>query len=303
MVEINNVSSKKNNGWSSPLKVWNDPFYYALRLPSLWSLLLSGFLFLALVSVAMVVIWFMVKAATLGSFPSIEGQPVKMFIGSAAVAVYILLAGVIHRRMTMPAMRGKSVVFSNFITLVDAAFTFSIVDTHRTQMIATKLLIELILVDDSGVVEARRVDLGSPGIIAILTPMSVPILDLLPKLQVSNDCKICGQSDFSLRGYSLHMSFRHGIEVQETGHSIPRVMEEIQAVEKVRVVLTGIDEMSGKPGIAVKEYLRSDFKLDQSEEQIYDVHEDKDLSDSLSGTFTTIASLKNYVSIDFKSLK
>lgn len=299
------MNSAERKTW--PLRLWSDPFYYAIRLPSVGILILFSLLLLAVLSLGMVLVWIVVKWIALGSFPSFQGQPVKMFMASAAIAAYILLAGIIHRRMTMPHVRGRFVSFSNTLYLKNGLLTFSLVDKHETQLIGTKLVVEIATIDKSDNLLARRLELDSPGILALPTEITVPICEIFPSLRANNFfCQICGKSQFSSsKAHVSHMSFFHGAdpEKEEELTSLPSIFEEI---EILRVVLTGTDEMSGKSGLAVKEYLRSDIEMMPAEDPKYfEIYEETDedtenISDEESLVTSTPSSKPSVVHIDFK---
>jgi hypothetical protein len=282
-------------------RIWKDPFYYAIRLPSVTGLLIVSLVVLALISGLMFIVWIVVKWIALGHFPSFQGQPLKMFIASAAVAVYILLAGIIHKRMTMPELRGRSVSFSKYLNVVNGNLVFTLVDQHTTQLVGTKVVAELITINQDGNVVARRIGLVAPGIIAIPAQINVSVNELFPQLKIDSSCSICGKADLTQKGLSLHLAFRHGIP-QITERFSADIESEINSIEIFRVVLTGIDEVSGKPATAVKEYFRSDIKFSSEiDEPLCVVYESKALGESDNDDeSTTTSSSATFVHIDFK---
>ena len=299
------------------VSVFRDPFYYAMATPSVVVLILAAALCVGTVAAIMVGVWMIVKVAALGSWPSLEGQPVKMFIGAACMALLPLCAGIIHRRMTAPEIRGKFVCFSKCVKLrqKDHVLVFSLIDQRKTQLIGTDICIEMVSLDAiSNTLTARTVQLGSPGIIAIPTEIRIPLASVFPSLDAGSrrTCEGCGASGFkSAKRYANHLSYHHNRALPDEGDLMKRLREEVGKLELFRVRLVGVDEVSGKGGVAIKHYLPADFvdgehSVGGSDETFSvisrsDSKSESDWSDS-DGKSTAGSQATNtkYVHIDFK---
>lgn len=289
-------------------KLWrllNDPFYYALSLPSFFLLLLGAFIFLFLLACIMVLVWLALKSLSEGIAPNIKIVPVKMFMASACVAMMPLVAGLISRRMTRPEVRGKFIHFSRKINYKNGNLVFTVIDMRVTQLVGTRITIEL--VTGIGEIHCRRVDLGPPGIIAIPTEISVPAGKLFPALNQVASCDVCGQSSFSsFKAYASHMSWKHGMTRREANDEVVRNLEvELSKIRLFRVVLTGCDEVSGKGGVAIKEYKKSDINLFGIGEDTFSVKtgsvgDNSSSSDSGEDVSTTFSTKSHYIHVDFR---
>ena len=289
-------------------KFWrllNDPFYYALSLPSLFLLVLAAFVFLFVLACIMVLIWLALKTWAEGVAPNIKVVPVKMFMAGACVAMMSLVAGLISRRMTRPEVRGKFIHFSRKINYKNGNLVFTVIDMRVTQLIGTKITIEL--VTGIGELHCRRIDLGPPGIIAIPTEISVPVGKLFPELNQVASCDVCGQSSFSsFKAYASHMSWKHGMARREATEEVLRNLEvELAKIRLFRVVLTGSDEVSGKGGVAIKEYKKSDINLsgigdDTFSVKTVSVEDYNSSSDSAEDVSTTFSTKSHYIHVDFR---
>ena len=240
------------------VRIFSDPFYYAMSIPSLAGLLFFAILLLAAVSWIMVGVWYAVKTIAMWEVPVFDESkhPIKMFIAGGCAVVYTLCAGVIHRRLTRAEVRGKFISFSKIIKVKNGnTFVFSLIDKRHTQLIGTSLTIELVTVE-SGSVKSSKIPLGSPGILAIPTEIIVPVEKVFPSLANVTSCDQCGQDDFrSIQAYSAHMSYFHGVAKRETKEELAsKLAEEVAKVDLFRIRLCGVDEVSGKVGRAIKEY-------------------------------------------------
>jgi hypothetical protein len=299
--------------------VLKDPFYYAMATPRLWMLLVASFMFIMAVAAVMIGLWTLIKRIAEGKTPSPENQPFRMFVAAACVSCFTIIAGIIHRRMTAAEVRGKFVTFSKSVYLRNHAFEFSLIDQRKTQLIGTSISLSIVLlsdahgVDPSAAIEARRIELGSPGIIAIPAVVSIPVDRVFPSMEISS-CEVCGRSNFrSTEALMSHLSFIHQIkrEVSEEEFRL-KLATEISKIEIFRITLTGVDEVSGKGGVATREYIPSEIGVEPNgpHEETFSVISGKDLEvmtpvnsssddDEVSTVQGSKTSQDTYVHVDF----
>ena len=288
-------------------RVVSDPYYYALSLPSFFLLLISSATFLAILGLVMAGLWFAIRAMAHGEYPDFGAVHPKMFMACACVGIMPLVSGVLSRRMTRPEIRGKFIQFSKRIVYKNGHFIFSVIDVRKTQLIGTNIVLEVLVAGDDEEVICRRVKLGPPGLIAIPTEISVPVGALFPSLNQVASCDVCGRSDFSsFKSYSTHMSWFHGIARREASEEILKSLQtELDTLSFLRVVLTGSDEVSGKGGIATKEYRRNEILINSllGADDSFSVRTGgtDDRSVSSDSSVTEWSAKSSYVHVDFKS--
>jgi hypothetical protein len=306
-MRVSVINKPDNSVWGKIVRVVGDPYYYALSLPSFFLLFGAAAIFLGCLGLIMAGIWFGLRTIAHGDSPKFEEVHPKMFIACACVAMMPLVSGVLSRRMTRPEIRGKFVQFSKRMVYKNGHFVFSVIDTRKTQLIGTNIVIELVSTPTSdGEVVCRRVNLGPPGLIAIPTEITVPVGSLFPSLNQVASCDVCGRSDFSsFKSYSAHMSWFHGIARREASEEILKSLQmEIDSLSLLRIVLTGTDEVSGKGGTATKEYKRMDILVNSvvGADDSFSVRTGAtdDRSVSSDSSVTEWSAKSSYVHVDFK---
>ena len=287
-----------------------DPFYYAIRLPSVVYLIIVAGVFLGAISATMIAVWMVVRWASLGSIPDLAESPPKMFIGCAVVSTFTICAGIIHRRMTAAEIRGKFVSFSKFCQLDRGRLSFSVIDKRSTQLIGATVKVDIITLNsDDGSMQTRTVDLGSPGILVIPTEISVGVAKIFPLLATASSCTVCGHCGFSdPAAYAAHMSFFHAVAKTESLEELNRALaHQLDSTELFRVRIAGVDEVSGKPGSAEKLYAKSDFQFGTQHNKL--IIDDTfsviskiggDTASETSSTDHGSPSRRAYVHVDFK---
>lgn len=301
------VNRDENRWFDKLFRIISDPYYYALSLPSFFLLFLASVLFLGILGLVMAVLWFAIRSIAHGERPDFGQVHPKMFVGGACVAMMPLVSGVLSRRLTRPEIRGKFVHFSKKINYKNGHFSFTVIDMRNTQLIGTNIVVEIITGFGAENLVCRRVDLGPPGIIAIPTEIRIPVGSVFPSLNEIVSCDFCGKSNFSsFKTYSCHMAWLHGITKREATEDVMRSLEaELANLRLLRVVLTGADEVSGKGGIATKEYRRHDVNIGgfsgtdafSVKTIISDEPTDSSNDDEIS---TTLSAKSSYIHVDFR---
>ena len=301
------VTIENSQNKSILAKVWRvlkDPYYWALSLPSFFLLLLAGFGFLFTLACLMVLVWWIIRLLAHGIAPDLKEVHPKMLMGCACVAMMPLVSGLISRRMTRAEIRGRFVHFSKRVLYKSGNFVFTVIDMRFTQLIGTSIVVEIATgVDD---LSCRRVNLGPPGIIALPTEISIPVGDIFPSLKQVASCDICGQSGFSsFKAYASHMSWFHGVARREATDEVLRSVEiELSKIRLFRVILTGTDEVSGKGGIAIKEYKRAEiFLTGMAVDDTFSVKTTEDYESSMGvheDVSTTLSAKSHYIQVDLR---
>jgi hypothetical protein len=302
------VNRPEDGAWNRVKRVLSDPYYYALALPSFLLNLFASLVFLAFLGFVVALVWYTIRTISLGAAPDFSEAHPRMFIAGGFVSMFPLIAGVLSRRMTRPEIRGKFVQFSKKIQYRNGHLLFTVIDMRKTQLIGLNVVLEIISGRSDDIV-CRRVNLGSPGIIAIPTEIRVPIGSVFPSLNQVVSCDICGRSKFStFKTYASHMAYYHGVSKSESVEDILKSLEaELANLRLLRVVLTGADEISGKGGIATKEFKRSDISLHGfvGTEDSFSVKtggtEEVSSSSGDDEVSTTLSAKSSYIHVDFRN--
>ena len=280
--------------WRQIMSILSDPFFYALKLPTVAHVMFYSAIFLAIVSGIMILVWFGVRGISLGAFPHISETPPKFFPALAMVSLFTLCAGIIHKRMTSEEIRGRFVAFSSKCWIENEAVVFQVIDKRSTQLIGTNVVVDVMYTGEiprskhlPSKLICKTINLGSPGLLVIPTNISVPFAKIF---DTGLDCLVCGKRDFP-NPYSLtaHMGFFHKAQI------LPKKMvHNLHNLLQFRIRIRGVDEISGKAGMAEKTYTTSEIVPDPSE---YDENED---DFSIIDNTSAGGSPKKYVHIDFK---
>ena len=230
----------------------NDPFYYFLSIPYVFlAILAAGAVLMACASI-MILVWILVKLIALGSVPPVSEQPFKMYIGMASMSIFTLCAGVIHRHLTKPEKRGQFISFSNILSFDNEIFKFEIIDKRATLLVGTSISVDVMMID--GI--CRRINLGSPGIIAIPTEIKFGINKVFNEQYICNECGAQHCED-NIEEYFDHLMFYHKKNGEEMRKNRKKNLEILlDKIDYINIRLSGVDEVSGKGCIAEKEFAR-----------------------------------------------
>ena len=285
--------------------IFSDPFYYLMNLNSLLLLMLVGAVIVSLLASIMMGIWIFIKLVTMGIVHSPSDAPVKMFLAMSVITIFTTFAGFIHRHLTRAEIRGRFISFSQFISLRKGEeLIFHVVDKRATQLIGMSLCAEVVIDHGHGEFEFRRIPIESPGILALPTEVAVQLRGIFPEILHAN-CTVCG-AKCSTETIAAHLNYYH--EIDQRGAVENRRIKMhmlIGSIHSIRIRISGVDEVSGKPGTAEHVYEKPDIIIDENKTLIDDFDiVTTTLDDVSSGR--TISSLsgdssprKKFVHVDF----
>lgn len=282
MIEIE-YKGRNRTVWDRICSVWSDPFYYALRLPTVGHVVIFCAIFLSAISGIMIIVWICVKFLAHGIIPNISDPPPKLFIGCAVVGLFTLCAGIIHRKMTSPEFRGQFIGFSSNCWMEDddSVIVCEVIDKRTTQLIGTRVSVDFAYQNIDNTYTFKTVYLGSPGLLVIPTEIKIPVENVV--------CEICGQADFvCIEALKAHERYFHPRTQTTHRRATPQY---------IKIRISGIDEVSGKQGTAEKVY-ESILPSKNNSSDGQDSNVDWEITSEVSTTHN----VSSYVHVDFKFL-
>jgi len=304
--------------FKSILSILSDPFYYLLNLNSLILLLFFSMIIVSILASIMMAIWILVKLIAVGILHSPSDAPVKMFFGMAVITIFTTIAGIIHRHLTRSEVRGQFVSFSKYMTLRNQSSSvieeedllFQVVDKRATQLIGMGICAEVAIDHGRGDFEFRRVAIDSPGMIVLPTQIPIHLENIFPEILHAN-CDVCGAT-CTAATLAAHLQYFHEIDKKGSLESRKIKMHTlISSIHEIRIRISGVDEVSGKPGTAEHLYEKSNIILVQeSKEKLHDdfdtvtttvddMGDSSTIERSISSPSAKSSSPKKFVHVDF----